>query len=114
MVKYGVVLRVVMFSVLVACVVLSLVTTDWSVKSGVNSVVSAGLSLQLVTLCPDCVVVVLGVVNSAFVVMGVVGLAGHVQEQLQHTVLLGGFGEGLGSGQPGYQFWKARGSPSAH
>lgn len=99
-----------MFFVPVTCVVLSSV----DVKSGVNSVISVRSSLQLVTLCPDCVAVVLGVVNSALVVMGVVGLAGHVQEQLQHTVLLGGFGEGMGSGQPGYQFWKARGSPLAH
>lgn len=41
---------------------------------------------------------------------GEVVLAGQVQEQLQQT----GSGEGgFNTGQPGYQFWKARGSPLA-
>lgn len=37
--------------------------------------------------------------------------AGQVQEQLQQSLL--GKGD-LNTGLPGYQFWKARGSPLAH
>lgn len=57
--------------------------------------------------------VMFGVVNSVYPVKlvgpGVVA-AGQVQEQLQQSIL--GKGD-LNTGQPGYQFWKARGSPLA-
>ena len=75
---------------------------------GVSSVVSSPNPVKLVTFplaksVKSVMLAIVGVVGAAIVG---VGSAGQEQQYL--------FGEGvLNTGQPGYQFWKVRGSPLA-